>query len=217
MKQKETKILMILIAIILVVGTIIICAKGLEYELKYKNSKKIEINLGKNFEEKDIRDITNQVFEKEQVRIQAIEVYKDAISITSTEMTEGQKKDLIDKINEKYETELNADDIEIEEFAHIRGRDIVKPYIVPFAISTLIIIVYLAIRYNKLNGFKVLLQSAGIIILAQAILLGIMAITRMPIGRFTIPVVLIVYMLSTYICTTKFDKELENKITQESK
>ena len=217
MKQKETKILMILIAIILIVGTIIICTKGLAYELKYQNSKKIEINLGKSFEEKDIRDITNQVFEKEQVRIQGIEVYKDAISITSTEMTEEQKNDLINKINERYETELDTDDIVIEEFAHIRGRDIVKPYIVPFVISTLIIIVYLAIRYNKLNGIKVLLQSIGIIVLAQVVLLNIIAITRMPIGRFTIPVVLMVYMLSTYICTTKFDKELEKKMAQENK
>ena len=36
-----------------------------------------------------------------------------------------------------------------------------------------------------------------------------MAITRMPIGIFTIPTVLIVYMISTYICTTKFENDLE--------
>ena len=36
-----------------------------------------------------------------------------------------------------------------------------------------------------------------------------MAITRMPIGTLTMPVVLIVYTFSTYICTTKFDKDLE--------
>ena len=41
MKQKSTKILAILIAIILILGTIMIFTKGLAFELKYQDSKKI--------------------------------------------------------------------------------------------------------------------------------------------------------------------------------
>lgn len=215
MKQKETKILVALIAIILVVGAIMIFTKGLAFELKYQETQKVEINLGKEFEEKDIKEITKEVFKNQPVMIQAIEVYKDAVSITTTGITEEQKSELVTKINEKYETELSADDITIEEVSHIRGRDIIKPYIVPFAIVTIIILAYLVIRYNKLNSFEVLTQSIGIIVLAQLVLLGIMAITRMPIGKFTIPTVLLVYMLSTYICTTKFDEDFERITTKE--
>lgn len=211
MKQKSTKILVALIAIILVAGAIIIFTKGLAFELKYQDNKKVEMNLGKEFEEKDIKEITNEVFGNQPVNIQAIEVYKDAVSITTTEITEEQKTELVIKINEKYETELNAENITIEEVAHIRGRDIIKPYIIPFTISTVIILAYLVIRYNKLNSLEVITQSIGIIVLAQLVLLGIMAITRMPIGKFTIPTVLLVYMLSTYICTTKFEEDLEKK------
>ncbi|MGN1303021.1 MAG: hypothetical protein ACI4VO_05260, partial [Clostridia bacterium] len=174
-----------------------------------------EINLGKTFEEQDIKEITNEVFGKQPVMIQAIEVYKDAVSITTTEITEEQKSELVTKINEKYETELKAEDITIEEVAHVRGRDIIKPYLIPFTIVTAIILVCLAIRYNKLNVLEVLIQSIGIIVLAQLVLLCIMAITRMPIGIFTIPTVLVVYMLSTYICTTKFDKDLEKIVKTE--
>ena len=57
MKQKSTKILAILIAIILILGTIMIFTKGLAFELKYQDSKKIEINLGKEFNEKEIKEI----------------------------------------------------------------------------------------------------------------------------------------------------------------
>lgn len=210
MKQKETKILVALIAVILVVGAIMIFAKGLAFELKYQETQKVEINLGKEFNESDIRNITNEIFGKQKVKIQAIEVYKDAISITTTNITEEQKSELITKINEKYETELKSDDIEIENISHTRGRDIIKPYIIPFVVTTIIILGYLLVRYNKLNVLKVLIQSIGIIVLAQLILLCIMAITRMPIGKFTIPTVLLVYMVSTYICTTKFDKDLNN-------
>lgn len=209
MKQKSTKILAILIAIILILGTIMIFTKGLAFELKYQDSKKIEINLGKEFNEKEIKEITKEVFGNQPVMIQAIEVYKDAISITTTEITEEQKTEIVTKINEKYGVELKAEDITIEEIAHTRGRDIIKPYIQPFAISTIIILVYLIIRYNKLNLLEILTQSIGIIVLTQFVLLCIMAITRMPIGTLTMPVVLIVYTFSTYICTTKFDKDLE--------
>ena len=209
MKQKSTKILAILIAIILILGTIMIFTKGLAFELKYQDSKKIEINLGKEFNEKEIKEITKEVFGNQPVMIQAIEVYKDAISITTTEITEEQKTEIVTKINEKYGVELKAEDITIEEIAHTRGRDIIKPYIQPFVISTIIILVYLIIRYNKLNLLEILTQSIGIIVLTQFVLLCIMAITRMPIGTLTMPVVLIVYTFSTYICTTKFDKDLE--------
>lgn len=215
MKQNSTKILVILIAIILVLGAVIIFTKGLAFELRYQDSKKVEINLGKTFKEKDIKEITKEVFGNQPVRIQAIEVYNDALSITTTEITEEQKTDLVTKFNEKYELELKAEDITIEEVAHVRGRDIIKPYLIPFVIITAIVLVCLVIRYNKLNVLEVLTQSIGIIVLAQLVLLCIMAITRMPIGIFTIPAVLLVYMLSTYICTTKFDEDLEKKVIEE--
>ena len=186
--------------------------KGLAFELKYQEAQKIEINLGKTFEESDVRAITNEVFGKQKVKIQAIEVYKDAISLTTTQISEEQKIELIAKLNEKYGIELKAEDIEIENISHIRGRDIIKPYIMPFGIAKIIILGYLVIRYNKLNSLEVLIQAIGIIVLAQLVLLGIMAITRMPIGKFTIPTVLLVYMFSTYICTTKFDEDIENKV-----
>ena len=126
MKQKSAKIIIALIAIILIAGTIMICTKGLVFGLNYEDSKKVEINLGKQFEEKDIKEITNDVFGKQPVLIQAIEVYKDAVSITTTEISDEQKANLITKLNEKYGTDISTDDITIEANAHIRGRDIVK-------------------------------------------------------------------------------------------
>lgn len=216
MKQKNIKILMAIIAIILVVGAVIIFTKGMAFELRYQDSKRIEVNLGKEFEKKDIKNITKEVLGKQPVIIQPIEVYKDAVSITTTEITEEQKADLVTKLNEKYETELVADEIKIEEVAHIRGRDIIKPYIAPFAIATVIILAYFAIRYNRISAIKVVAEAVGVIVLAQLVLLAIMAITRMPIGMFTIPAVLVVYMLSNYICVEMFDKKLDN-ISDKSK
>jgi preprotein translocase subunit SecF len=216
MKQISTKILVILIALILIVGTIMLFTKGLAFNIKYQNAKKLELNIGKEFTISEMKEITDEVFEGQPVLVRQIEVYKDAANIITTEITEEQKSELVSKINEKYGTELDAEDITIEENAHIRGRDMIKPYVLPFIIATVIALLYIVIRYYKLNALKVLAQAVGIIILSQLVLLGIMAITRMPIGRFTIPSVLLVYILSMYICTTKFDGDLE-KIKVEEK
>lgn len=213
MKQKSTIIITAIIAIILIVGAIMLSTKGLEFELKYKDAKKVELNIQKEFNTEDVKQITDEIFENQPVRIQAIEVYKDAISITTTEITEEQKTNLVTKINEKYGTELNAEEITIESTPHTRGRDIIKPYIQSFAIVTAIILVYFMIRYYKQNPLKVLIQSIGIIGLAQILLLGIMVIARIPVSIATIPLVLLVYMISTYICTSRFEK---NRVEQKN-
>ena len=217
--NKSTKVLIVLIAIILIAGTIIGCTKGFNFDLSYEEEKRVEITIGKQFDRKDIKEITNQVFGKDQpVQIQEIEVYKDAVSITTPSISDEQKINLVATINEKYGTEIKDSDVTIEGVAHIRARDIVKPYAIPLLITTIIILVYLMIRYYKLNSLKVLLQSAGIIVLAQWILFAIMAITRMPIGVCTTPSILVVYVISLYICTRKFDEDLDKiKIENEKK
>ena len=218
MKQNSTKILVVLIALILVVGIIMIFTKGLAFDLRYQDAKKIELNIGQEFTISDMRSITKEVFGNQSVLIQQVEVYKDSASITTSEITDEQKSDLIAKINEKYGTELKADDITVEETTHVRGRDIIKPYILPFVVSTALALLYVVIRYYKLNALDVLVKSVGIIALSQLVLLCIMAITRMPIGNFTIPLVLIVYVLSMFMCTTKFEEDLAKlKIKEEEK
>ncbi|MEI3394135.1 MAG: hypothetical protein V8R82_00115 [Clostridia bacterium] len=38
--------------------------------------------------------------------IQKVEVFEDSVSITAKDITDEQKQSIIDKVNEKYETEL---------------------------------------------------------------------------------------------------------------
>ena len=67
----------------------------------------------------------------------------------------------------------------------------------------------MAIRYYKLGSLRVLLKSVLALIISQAVLFSLIAIIRMPIGRLTIPMVLIVYMLTLIGITTMFEKQLE--------
>ena len=67
----------------------------------------------------------------------------------------------------------------------------------------------MAIRYRKLNIINVILKTVLTLVIAEATLISLIAITRIPIGRLTIPMVITVYMLTFVGVTTKFEKELE--------
>ena len=215
-KKNKKIIIGILIAIILIAGIAITLTIGLNFDLNYQETKQIQLNLGTEFNKNDIKEITDEVFSGQKVMIQTVEVFKDAVSIRTTNITDEQKQSLIDKINEKYESaEIEADSVEIETIPHTRGRDIVKPYIAPFALATFIILVYMAFRYKKIGSTKTILKTLGMVILMQAILLSIIAIARIPIGRVTIPLVLGVYLLTLIGLTTSFEKQLKTKVSEE--
>ena len=213
---KKQKIVMIIIALIILVGTILTFTIGLNYDLRFQEAKKVVLYINKEFEVSDVRKIVKEIIPNQEIMIQKVDVYEDSISITAKEITEEQKQDLVNKINEKYSTELSADSIEIVTIPHTRGRDIVKPYVVPFVIATAITLVYIAIRYYKLGAIKTVLKTALISVLAQIVLLDVIAITRIPVGRLTIPMVITVYMLTLIGIITKLEKKLENKNKKES-
>ena len=214
--SKKTKIIFTIIAIIILIGIAITCTIGLNFDLRYRDSKRMELYLEQDFNISDIKQMTDEVMPDKKVIIQKVEVYEDTVSITAEDITDEEKQSLIDKVNEKYGTTLAAESTEIETIPNTRGRDIVKPYVVPFGIATLIILVYMAIRYRKLGVIKTLLKTIVIAIVAEMVLLSIMAITRIPIGLITIPLVITVYLLTLIGLTTYFEKELTNKNNKET-
>ena len=214
---KKQKVVSIIIAVIIIAGAIVTGIMGLNYDLRYQETKKIELYISKDFEISDIKAITDEVMGKEPVIIQKVEIYEDSVSITAKDITDEQKQNIIEKINEKYETELSADSTQIQTIPHTRGRDIAKPYIAPFVIATVIILLYMAVRYRKIGIGKTLLKTILISVVAQATLLSVIAITRIPVGRLTIPMIVAVYMLTLVGLTTNFENKLEIKKEEENK
>lgn len=214
-KSKQLKI--ILIVLVIIAGIVMIAVKGFNFDLKYQNTQRVELYLQTEFNISDIKEITDDVFGAQKVMIQKIEVFEDSVSITTTSISDEQKSNLITKINEKYGTELTAEDTQIENIAHTRGRDIIKPYIIPFIVAVVATLVYLGIRYYKLNLVKVVAKSIGILLLTQILLFCIMAITRIPIGRLTIPMVLLVYFVTLFVMTNRFENNLNKKEIEEKK
>ncbi len=214
-KSKQLKI--VLMVLIIIAGIVMIAVKGFNFDLKYQDTQRVELYIQTEFNIADIKQITNEVFGNQKVMIQKVEVFEDSVSITTTSISDEQKSNLVTKINEKYGTELKAEDTQVENIAHTRGRDIIKPYVIPFAIAIIIVLIYLGIKYYKLNTAKVILKSIGIMLLSQILLFSIIAITRIPIGRLTIPMVILVYLFTLFGMTSRFEKNLAKKKLEESK
>ena len=209
--KKSKTIIIALIIIVLIAGLVVIFTKGLNFDLKYQEAKKIEIYVGKEINVSEIKNITNEIFGEQKVLIQMVEIYDTSVAITSIDITEEQKESLITKINEKYGTEIKSEDKQITKIPHTKGKDIVKPYIAPFIIATVIIFAYMMIRYYKLGSVKVLLKTILILVLAQVMLFSIIAITRIPVGTLTIPMVIIVYFLTLIGIVSRLEGILREK------
>jgi len=218
----KNKILYAIIAIIIIVGAVLVYTQGFNFSLKYQNNQKIEIYIGKEFNKQDVKEITDEVFENAPVNIQTVELYKDTVAITAKEITDEQKTSIVEKMNEKYTLELKAEDLTIEDVPHIRLLDTVKPYILPFIIATLVILAYLGIRFYKLGFIKVILKAGIIAVIAQLVAFSIMAITRIPIGEYTMAISIAVYFMtmigitSNYEDTLKRLKESDNEKIEEN-
>lgn len=211
----KQKIVMSIMAIIIIAGIATTLIIGFNFDLRFQTTKNIELYIGEQFEISDIRSITNEVMPNERTIIQKVEVYEDTVSISAKEITDEQKQNIIQKINEKYELEIQADTTEIEIIPNTRGRDLVKPYIVPFLITTAIILVYMAIKYRKLNWIKVVIKAIITLAMVELTLISLIAITRIPVGRLTIPMGITIYIFTLLALTTNFEKQLEEKGEEE--
>ena len=100
-KSKLTQIL--LIVLVLVMGLILALTKGFNKELKYKEHQEIKLEIGKEYKKTDIKEITNEIFDGRDVVIQDVDEYGDTVLISTNNITDEQKTNLVNKINEKYQ------------------------------------------------------------------------------------------------------------------
>lgn len=212
----KTKVICLILAVVIITGIIVIATVGFNVELNLKANNRVELHLGKNFEISDIRNITNEIFKSQPVIIQKVEVFEDTVGITAEEITDEQKQQLVDKVNEKYSLELNADSIETEKIPNEKIKDLINPYIFAFGLSTGLILVYMILKYKKLGMINILLTTLITITTTQATLFSLIAITRIPVGRFTIPMVITVFFITLFVLTHNFENKLD-KVKEDKK
>lgn len=203
----KKKILIAVMACIIIVGVAMIGFVGLNFDINYTANKEIDIYLGTQFEISDIRGLVKDVIGNETTVIQKVELYEEIVSIKVKDISDEQIEQLLAKINEKYNLEIKKDDITITNNPNLRGRDLVKPYILPIAISVVLVLVYAGIKFYRVNSIEVISKLIGLNIIAQLFYVSVLAITRLPVNRLTIPVSIAIYIATTLAVTINFENK----------
>lgn len=226
MENKKTnknikRIGMIVILAILITGIIMMCTAKFHFSMDYAPHERIEIYIGKQTNKEEIEQIAKDVFGNQEVKVQEIEVFHDMVALTVRQVTQEQKDRLMEKVNAKYETQLTQDThMAVYSVANLRGRDMVKNYIAPIGISTILIFAFALIRYRNLGWIKLCGKMIGLVILVEAIYLSLIAITRLPISQYTLPFGLVIGILTVMGILIKQETQLqrlEGKVKKENK
>jgi len=196
MKQKNKIIIASsIIALIILVGIVVVNIWGFNKDLRFSKSQKISINVEQQVDEKQIKQIADEVLGMHNM-VQTVEIYQDVVTIRAESITEEQKNTIVNKVKEIYEIEQTAESTEIKTIPLTRIRDMYKQYVLPFVISIIAVVIYMVIRYRKRGIWKVLARTVFAPVIAEALLLSWMAIARIPIGRFTPVLVVLVYIIT---------------------
>lgn len=197
MKQRNIKIIVIAIeALVILAGIVIINIMGFNKELRFSQSERIDVYIENEADKAKVKSIVNEVLGDQNNMVQTVEIYQDMVTIRAKEITDDQKNDIVNKLKENYEFKQTAEETTIKTVPATKIVDMYKKYIVPFVVSGVLVLIYMAIRYYKKGIWKVLARTICMPILAELFLLAIIAIVRIPLGRFTPVLVIAMYIAS---------------------
>ena len=206
MKQKNIKIIISpIIALIILAGIVVVNIWGFNKELQYEKGQSIEIYLEQKADIAKIKDIVNNEIGTKN-KVQTVEIYEDMVIIRAQSISEEQKNNIVNKIKENYQFEQTAEKTNIKTEPETRIRDMYKKYVIPFIISGGLIVVYMGIRYYKKDIVKVIITTIAIPVVAELVLLSVIAITRIPVGRFTPVLVILTYIASIMHVINEIEK-----------
>lgn len=207
-------ILAVLICIILA-GIAVIATIGVKADIIYSKNVQLNVYLNKTFEDSDIKQILQQVFQNERFIMKDVEIFKDEFTLLlkdnrTEEELNTKVQELVQKLNEKYELELKEENIEIMHNPKVKLSSIILPYVVPIAISMIILFVYVGIRYKKLGTVKIIFTYLISIIALEMLLISIIAITRYQINQLIVPLALLLLIVEITIFGLINEKKLVN-------
>lgn len=210
LKNKKILAVLTIVLVIIIAGIAVLFTKGMNYSLAYGNNTTIELYLETDFEDSDVQNIIKEVFGNDIETRQVNNLRYDILIITKS-VSDEQLDNLVSKVNEKYGLELKKDSLLVTNNVEINGMDLISPYILPVAITTVAILAYFIIRYKKLGIYNISLVTILTIILTQLLVLSIYTISRLPINEYTMPISMIVYLISVIVLTVKFEKDLKKE------
>ena len=196
----KNKIFYIIVAIIIVAALSVTALVGLRVGLGYGEGYTIGFVEDKKIEMQDAKQILADVFGSEEYSVQRVEFFEDSILVKVREVSDEQLSNLVNKLNEKYGSEMTVSDLQVEHVANVKLRTLIEPYILPIGLSTLIILGWFAIRFR---GAKQMLELLKWWVIVEGLLYSLYVLARIPVDGVTMPLALTAYILTSLVYTAK--------------
>jgi len=206
MNQKNKNIIIgAIIALIIIAGIAVVCVGGFNKDLRFEQGQRIDILVEQKVDEAKIKSIADEVLGMHNM-VQTVEIYEEMVTIKARTISEQQRNTIVNKIKESYEFEQTAEKTDINTVPATRFRDMFKEYVAPFVISFVAVSAYLIIRYRKKGILNVSIKALGIPVIIELLVLSWMAFVRIPVGRFTPVILLLVYVASVWFAMKKIEE-----------
>ena len=215
----KKKIFYAILICIIIAGVIVIATMGLRTDITYSKNVSLHMNLENEYSKAEVEEVAKEVFAGERMLVQQVDYYKNIFYVTvsqDVENLDGKVEELVNKLNEKFELQLKKENIVKVYQPKIKLSSVLTPYLVPMAISMIIVLAYVMIRFRKIGIWKTLGLYVLIAIVSELLYLSILAICRIPINRLVTPIGLAIYVIVVTTVTAKQEKKL-NSYQEENK
>ena len=188
----RNKILCGALVVVFIIAIIMTFVKGINVDTYYAEGYEISFTEKDTINLADIEEIANGIWGK-GVKVQRIELFNDSAEIKVKDYNDEQLEQLKNKLNEKYNSDLQISNLKIEHVPNIKLRTIIAPYIIPVILSLVIVLIFYAIRYREARRMAELLIC---IVICEGIFYSLYAICRIPFNTLTMPIAMCIYTLS---------------------
>lgn len=205
--MKNKKIIAILVVLIILVGIIMVFTKGFNKDISYQKATRIEVSIPKGYEKDDIKQIAEEVFSDKNIQMQDIEKTNQVVSVRIKDYTEEELNNFKTIISEKYGIEQDKLTVEEVKIPGTKMLTLVTPYLFSLGLVTVLTIIYICLKNIKKEPLKKVLKTIFGLIASVGLYFSIIAIARIPVNEYTMPLALTVYVAALLITVEKINKE----------
>ena len=208
--NNKNKLILLGIALLIIAGVVVVLLKGLNVPLTTQKHDQVSIVVAKEITLDEAEKICNEVFDNRKHEVKIIEIFNDTYSVEALSISDEEKNELVAKTNETFQTEIDANTVAVKSVDKVRLRDMFTPYFVPLAISVACIYIYIGFRFKDYSFGKILLYLSCNIIITEAIVLSLIAITRIPVNRVTFFIMVAIAVLEIIVYLIYKDNKIKN-------
>jgi len=195
--------------LITIVGFISFFTRGLAMDIDFKGGNIIEINMGKAFDNNRIFTIVKETVKKEAT-IQKLGTNQDKVSIKTEHLTTEESTAIFNKIKTEYGLKDSALQ-SIRAVQPLIGQEIWQKGLWSIILSSILILIYIAIRFRIMSGFAAGVTAVLSIVHDSFIMFTIYSLLQIPINSSFVAAVLTILGYSINDTIIVYDRIRENQ------